>query len=360
MHLKLILFYICFTSIIAFPSTARSFQAPDTVQGSYKVGVFESPPFMIKSQQGQWDGISVDLWRFVADELNIMYELVETQPGQVIAQIENGALDMALALNANGEDAKRVSFSQVYYIAYMGVVSDTMQSLMSIFQGIFTQRFFRIVLFISILLLVVGTLIWLIERKANEDNFGGERNFWHGIGAGFWWAGVTMTTIGYGDKAPITFGGRAVALVWMLVAMAVTSSLTAAVVSAVGMGKSGYLQIPNDLKDKKVGSVVQSPAADYLQQHQVDFKTYEEPRQAMEALKQKEIEAFVFNLASLKYLSKEYAQFRSKVQPTQLNPRFFAFAMRQDFPLQKALDRALLKKVNDDSWPALLQRYLPD
>ncbi|WP_367182700.1 ion channel [uncultured Christiangramia sp.] len=32
------------------------------------------------------------------------------------------------------------------------------------------------------------------------------------IGSGFWWAGVTMITIVYGDKAPVTFWGRAIAL----------------------------------------------------------------------------------------------------------------------------------------------------
>lgn len=349
------LFHISFLSLSAQPTPSV-----DSIPETLSVGVYHAPPFMIKSEQGMWDGISIDLWRHVADELNITYELVETSGDTVLSQIEKGTVDIALAENANSEDGDWVDFSQIYYISYIGVVSDaTTQSLMNIFKGIFSQRFFQIVLFISILLLIVGTAIWLIERTSNEDHFGGERRFWHGIGSGFWWAGVTMTTIGYGDKAPVTFWGRAVALIWMLVAMAVTSSLTAAVVSAVGGGQNGFVQIPNDLKDMEVGSIAHSPSADYLNQHQIDFQDFDAPQEAVDALKKREIGAFVYNVASLQYLSKENQSLHSRVQPTQLNPRFFAFAFQKDHPLKEALNQKLLIKLNDDSWPALLNRYMP-
>lgn len=44
---------------------------------------------------------------------------------------------------------------------------------------------------------------------------------------GFWWAWVTMTTVGYGDLVPTTLEGRLVGMVLILVGVAIFSLLTA-------------------------------------------------------------------------------------------------------------------------------------
>ncbi len=44
---------------------------------------------------------------------------------------------------------------------------------------------------------------------------------------GFWWAWVTMTTVGYGDLVPTTLEGRIVGMVLILVGIAIFSLLTA-------------------------------------------------------------------------------------------------------------------------------------
>ncbi|MGO2102628.1 MAG: ion channel [Psychroflexus halocasei] len=42
-----------------------------------------------------------------------------------------------------------------------------------------------------------------------------------------------MTTVGYGDKSPLSLGGRIVGLIWMFMAVIILSSLTAGIASAL-------------------------------------------------------------------------------------------------------------------------------
>lgn len=48
-------------------------------------------------------------------------------------------------------------------------------------------------------------------------------------GDALWWAATTVTTVGYGDRFPVTTTGRAIAVALMLVGISVVSSLTAVV-----------------------------------------------------------------------------------------------------------------------------------
>ncbi|MGZ4475717.1 MAG: potassium channel family protein [Nocardioides sp.] len=49
------------------------------------------------------------------------------------------------------------------------------------------------------------------------------------FGDALWWAATTVSTVGYGDRYPVTTTGRFVAVALMLVGIAVVGSLTAAV-----------------------------------------------------------------------------------------------------------------------------------
>lgn len=51
------------------------------------------------------------------------------------------------------------------------------------------------------------------------------------FGDALWWAATTVTTVGYGDRYPVTTEGRFVAVALMVVGIAVVGSVTAAVAS---------------------------------------------------------------------------------------------------------------------------------
>ncbi len=83
---------------------------------------------------------------------------------------------------------------------------------------------FRVLLAAAGLLFVGSWLVMLSERDAPGANI-------HDYGSALWWGIVTMTTVGYGDKFPVTGLGRAVAVVLMLVGIGLLGVITATVAS---------------------------------------------------------------------------------------------------------------------------------
>lgn len=73
--------------------------------------------------------------------------------------------------------------------------------------------------------LMIGSwLVLLFEQDAKGANI-------HNYPSALWWAIVTVTTLGYGDRFPVSGGGRGVAVVLMLLGVGLIGVLTATVAS---------------------------------------------------------------------------------------------------------------------------------
>jgi voltage-gated potassium channel len=83
---------------------------------------------------------------------------------------------------------------------------------------------FRVLLAAVGLLFLGAWLVLLFEKDAPGSNI-------HSYHDALWWAVVTVTTVGYGDRFPISEGGRAVAVILMLVGIGLIGVLTATVAS---------------------------------------------------------------------------------------------------------------------------------
>jgi voltage-gated potassium channel len=96
---------------------------------------------------------------------------------------------------------------------------------MSHFLAILRHRgLFRVLLAATGLLFLGAWVDLLFEKHAPGSNI-------HSYGDALWWAVVTVTTVGYGDRFPVTVGGRAVAVILMLVGIGLIGTLTATVAS---------------------------------------------------------------------------------------------------------------------------------
>ncbi|MBV8084640.1 MAG: NAD-binding protein [Chloroflexi bacterium] len=101
-------------------------------------------------------------------------------------------------------------------------VSGTLQGSI---RGLRTE-FGRIVIVMAVLMVVSSNLIWLLERS-DADGAYFNSNYWIGIGDALWYVIVTMATVGYGDKTPVTAWGRVVGSVLILSSVVLVSLFTA-------------------------------------------------------------------------------------------------------------------------------------
>jgi voltage-gated potassium channel len=88
-----------------------------------------------------------------------------------------------------------------------------------------TSRFAMPVILLLIYLTLASAFILIFELGNNE--FGHFRNFIDGI----WWAIVTFTTTGYGDKFPTTYGGYIVATISIFLGIGAMSFLSGSLAS---------------------------------------------------------------------------------------------------------------------------------
>jgi len=110
---------------------------------------------------------------------------------------------------------------------------------------------------------LAGMIIWVLDSGSSPEQF--SRRFWRGITDGMWWAVVTMTTVGYGDKAPKSLLARFFASVWMVAGTILLTMFTAQVSARL---VTQQLSRDNHLFGKQIGV----PPGLYMSAGYVDYQ----------------------------------------------------------------------------------------
>lgn len=326
-----------------------------------RVGAPERPPFAMQGSDGTWQGIAIDLWRMIAEDHGIAYEIVRVPMQQGLMALEAGRLDMMLAVNATPASEAAIELTPAFYISTLAVASRREVILWHVARNLFSMEFLQVVVSLSLLLLGVGALVWLVERKRNGQQF--HRRPLLGLGDGFWWAGVTLTTIGYGDKTPKSALGRGIAMIWMLIGLGVSAALTAAVVSATNIEGNTGLRVPADLVHRRVGAVTGSSATPYLYNQGVAVEEYASLTEAFTALEEERVDAVADGYAAIRTAAAAFGG-RVVISTTRRDPQYVAIGMRNPADQAErdrvdAMRSAVLAQITSDGWWRLVTRYLP-
>lgn len=366
-RLKTGLLLLCATSLLNAPTAAQPIPpasqttqtAPAVPPERLIIATRNVPPFAMPAEDGGWTGITIELWEEIAAQNGWECEYRETSLDEMIAGLQTSRYAAGVAaLTMTAEREQIIDFTHPFYQSGLAIATHTSKkgSWWRAIRNFFTPDFFRAIGALAVLLLIVGVLVWFFERRRNRDQFGG--TLLQGIGSGFWWSAVTMTTVGYGDKSPRTFLGRIVGLIWMFASIILISGMTAAIATALTLSQLGYeIKGPQDLRGQRVGTLANSTSAAYLRQRQISVAEFDSAEDALDALANGRVDAVVYDEPILRYRVHKRGDNKLRVLPEIFQSQNYAIALPPESPLREPLNQLVLEKTSGPSWQDLLYRY---
>jgi polar amino acid transport system substrate-binding protein len=351
-------------SLTAPPAQAQSISAgtrgtaPDARE--LVVGTKVAPPFAMKAEGGSWRGISIDLWRRIADQAHLRYRFEETTLQGLIDGVADGSLDLAVAaLTVPAPRLQAVDFTLPFYSTGLGiaVANNASISWWPVVANIFSLGFLRALAALFAVALTVGVVLWLLERRHNQ-HFGTHRQ---GLGTSLWWSALAMTQSGggAGDKAPMTLPGRLLAIVWMVASVIVIASFTAALTSQLTMKHlRGTVRGEEDLRYVRTGAIAGTETTEYLTRERITHRVFADPETGLLALQKGEIEALVYDRPLLLWLVNTHFSSSLRVLSATFDSQIYAIALSHGSSLRMPINLALLDSVRSDWWQETLFTYL--
>ena len=349
---------ILFFTLSAVPTIAMD---ESGVPEKLVVGTIFSPPFAMKKSSGGWEGLSIELLHAVSQELGIDFELREYSTMiQIMDAVANGEIDLVpMALITESQELI-LDFSNPYYRSGSAIavkIEDEGYGWFRVVDRLVSINFLTVIGLLVLLWLIAGLLVWFFENQRNKEMFGDR--IVKGLGHGIWWAAVTMTTVGYGDKAPKTLGGRVVAIFWMFASIILISSFTAAITTSLTVGElRGKVRGFHDLPNVRLGSLAHSQTLEYLDEKGLAAMSFKSIQDGLQAVAENRIIAFIFDEAILKHSVKTEYHGRLRVLAETFNHYYMGMALPPSSPLREQLNRALLKVMKKGEWYRLLKQYL--
>jgi polar amino acid transport system substrate-binding protein len=333
---------------------AQDTAAPTVPAAELVVGTKEAPPFAIRQHDGSWSGISIELWKRIADKAGLRFRLVEAQSVQdLVDGVASGTFNVGVAaVTVTAARERRVDFTQPFYHTGLGIAVPINESpWVSIGRALLSFSFLKAVAVLLGLSLLVGFLIWLAEHRKTEHFGGGAR----GLGTSFWWSTIAMTQAGAAHNAPATLPGRIIATGWMIASVIAIAVFTAGITSTLTRKElQGAVHSFDDLRSVRVGAVANSATTDYLAREQLAFRTFPDVQAGVAAVGHGEIDAFVHDKPLLAWMVRKDFSASVRMVDTSFSSESYAIMLPKGSTLRPMLDGAVLDQIESDWWQQTL------
>lgn len=349
------------------PTPARGDGDTDAEEGESprrvaRVATQVLPPFVLY-QDLAYRGFSIDLMRALCAEMDLRPDFVGVNSlAKLLDEVERGGVDFAasaVAITADRE--RRMDFSHSYFqsglqilvpvreTGWLGGIAGRFGALLK------APRLLEGLMLFMLVVFAVAHMIWLVERRHNPQF---PRGYLQGVFAGLWWAVVTVTTVGYGDKTPKGRSGRFFALVWLLAGYFVFAYFTASVTTTFTMAElHSRINSPADLFDQRVGVVADGAARDHLRKLGLRPLEGASIEGRIDLLEAGELDAVVHHAPYLQYYATHEGTGKVRVVGTVFAELDYGIAMPEGSKWREPMNRALLRLMESGVYAKIYDRW---
>ncbi|MBD2393363.1 transporter substrate-binding domain-containing protein [Cyanobacterium aponinum FACHB-4101] len=373
--LKLVLFFLLFieageakeltnkvvgqNSLVKEINSSESQIIANSKRERLRVATKSFPPFAFE-ENGQFVGFSIDLWKEIANELDVDFNIYgEKTISDLLNSVTDGYTDVGVAgITITWAREKDIDFSHSFFESGLQILvpMETVYPWQFFFAFIFSPILWSTVAIILVVIAIASHLIWWLERKNNPQMF--PENYKDGIWEAFWWAVVTVVTVGYGDKTPTGKAGRIIATIWMFTGVLLISYFTASVSSILTVQRlDNNITTIQDLYNKSVGTVKGSTAAEFLASTKSYVVLFDSIEDAFLALDDGKIKAIVYDAPVLRYYSRSDGAGKVKIVGSVFERQSYGIALKSNSPYRESVNQAILKLKEDGTYERIYQQW---
>jgi polar amino acid transport system substrate-binding protein len=317
------------------------------------------PPF-VTEENGELGGFSIELWKNIAQELDIKSEFKKTGTvTELLNTVKSKLVDAGIAaISVTSQREQDFDFSQPIFDSGLQILVRNQghhSSIGRLVDSLFTPALFQLLGIMLLIILIPAHIVWLVERN-HRGGFLENSNYFPGIFKACWWAAGTLAT--QAEEMPKSPWGRVMAVVWMFISVVFIAYFTATVTTSLTVEQlQSNIKGPQDLPGKRVATIAGSTSANYLRQQKIESKEFKQIDEAYTALNDSELDAVVFDAPILLYYAAHDGKGKVQVVGSIFRKESYAIALPNGSPYRKPINNALLSLQENGKYQEIYDKW---
>ena len=328
-----------------------------------KVGVWEIGPFVVKDSNGEWTGLGIEVWEHAAKAAGLSYEYVPHSHHDLYEAVKEGRVDVAISDIATDHNFEKVmEYSRTFFHSDLAIASksDAGSTFLRVLDTLSSPTALAIIGGMLLLIFVGAGVFWMIENHTDGDGdlYKPEHknlNFFNGA----IWAILLLTAQEPDVFRNRSFAGRVFAMCLLAIGVTISASYIAVITSAITVNQmTTKVHGVEDLPFIKVGTLHDTRASKYMDEHHMKHSAFEDFHELMVALNEGRIDAVLADDVVLRYYVRRHTDEEISVLPVHLETEYYALAFPEWSELDQLVNPAILEFIESPLWRELVKRHV--